>query len=181
MYREIKGSFDGKNLNVGIVVARFNKFVTEKLLAGALSALTTHGVEEQNITVVWVPGSFEIPLIASEMGKSGNYAAIICLGAIIKGETDHYYHIAAQSAEGLAKAGFTSGVPVTFGVLTTNTVEQAIDRTGGYNGIDLEKPISTNKSKNKDDLTSDNKGNAGYHAALCAIEMANLIGMLRNR
>jgi len=151
MNGQIRGGLDGDDLRIGIVVAAFNEFITKRLLEGAKSALKTHGVSEDNVTVTSVPGSFEIPLIAHKMASSGAYDAVVCLGAVIRGETDHYEHVASAAARGIAKASLSTGVPVTFGVLTTDTVEQAINRAG------------------------DKKDNQGYNAAVTAIEMTNLL------
>ena len=151
---EISGTLDGEGLRVGVIAASFNEFITSRLLEGALSGLSRHGVHEGDVTVARVPGSFEIPLIARNMAESGRYDAVICLGAVIRGETDHYHHVASQAASGIAGASGSTGIPVIFGVLTTDTVEQAINRSGGK------------------------QGNNGYNAALAAIEMANLVRAL---
>ncbi len=156
MTNEIHGGLDGSGLRMGIVVATFNEFITSRLLEGAKSALASHGVSDDNATVARVPGSFEIPLVARKMAGSGSYDAVICLGAVIRGETDHYEHVAAAAAKGVADASLSTGVPVAFGVLTTDTVEQAINRAGGK------------------------QGNQGYSAAVTAIEMANLLRAVDN-
>jgi len=153
--RELQGDLTGESLKVGVVVARFNEFITTKLLEGTKAGLSRHGVRDQDVTVASVPGSFEIPLVASEMAKSGAYDAVICLGAVIRGETDHYEHVAGEAAKGVANASVATGVPVIFGVLTTDTMEQAINRAGGKSG------------------------NNGYSAAVSAIEMVNLLRALR--
>ncbi len=150
MSPELRGALSGEGLRIGIVAARFNDFVTSKLLEGAKSALAQHEVRDEDVTVAHVPGSFEIPLTSKKMADSGNYDAVVCLGAVIRGETDHYEHVAGQAAGGVASASLESGVPITFGVLTTDTVDQAINRAGGKSG------------------------NAGYNAAVSAIEMATL-------
>ncbi len=137
-----------------MVVARFNELITSRLLEGAVSGLAGHGVADRDVTVVRVPGSFEIPVTARALAESGRYDAVICLGAVIRGETDHYAHIAGQAARGIGNVSLSTGVPVVFGVLTTDTVEQAVGRAGG------------------------SKGNAGHNAALVAIEMANLLRAL---
>ena len=142
---------DGAGLRIGLVVARFNDFFTSKLQGGAMTALTRHGVRDDDITIVSVPGSFEIPLAAKKMAESGRYEAVICLGAVIRGETDHYEYVAGEAAKGIANVSLATGVPVIFGVLTTDTVDQAINRSGGKSG------------------------NNGYSAGLTAIEMANLV------
>ena len=151
MSTELQGNLRGDALRVGIVVARFNEFITSKLLQGAKSGLARHGVSDDDVTVAWVPGSFEIPLVAQKMAESGRYDAVVCLGAVIRGETDHYAHVAGEAAKGIASVSLATGVPVIFGVLTTETVEQAINRAGGKSG------------------------NGGYNAAVSAIEMANLV------
>jgi 6,7-dimethyl-8-ribityllumazine synthase len=154
MTRELRGGLDGGGLRMGIVVAAFNDFITSRLLDGAKSALSAHGVSDDDVTVASVPGSFEIPLVAQKMAASGRFDAVICLGAVIRGETDHYEHVAGEAAKGIANASLSTGVPVAFGVLTTDTLEQAINRAGGK------------------------QGNQGYNAAVAAIEMANLVRAL---
>ncbi|MCI0440337.1 MAG: 6,7-dimethyl-8-ribityllumazine synthase [Chloroflexi bacterium] len=154
MSRELQGELQGRGLTVGIVVARFNDFITSKLLEGAKAALSRHGVRDEDVTIASVPGSFEIPLTAKKMAESGRYSAVICLGAVIRGETDHYNYVAGEAAKGVANASVSTGVPVIFGILTTDTVEQAINRAGGK------------------------QGNIGYNAGVSAIEMANLIRAL---
>lgn len=151
MTREFHGNLDGSGLKIAIVAATFNDFITSKLLEGAKSALSSHGVTDKDVTVASVPGAFEIPLVAKTMAASGHYNAVICLGAVIKGETDHYEHVAAQAARGISSASMSTGVPVIFGVLTTETLEQAMNRAGGKSG------------------------NNGYHAGIAAVEMANLL------
>ena len=154
MTQELQGSLNGDGLRVGIVVASFNDFITSRLLDGAKAALARHGVRDHDVTVATVPGSFEIPLVARKMAGSGRHDAVICLGAVIKGETDHYNFVAGEAAKGVAGASAETGIPVIFGVLTTNTVEQAINRSGGK------------------------QGNNGYNAGVAAIEMANLVRTL---
>jgi len=149
--RELQGELDGAGLRIGIIVAKFNDFFTSKLQDGAMAALTKHGVRDDDITIVSVPGAFEIPLVAKKMAGSGGYEAVICLGAVIRGETDHYEHVAGEAAKGIANASVATGVPVIFGILTTDTIDQAINRSGGK------------------------AGNNGYSSGLAAIEMANLI------
>ena len=156
MTRELRGGLDGGGLRMGIVVATFNDFITSRLLEGAKGALSAHGVVDDDVTVASVPGSFEIPLVARKMAESGRFDAVICLGAVIRGETDHYEHVAGEATKGISNASVSTGVPVTFGVLTTDTVEQAINRAGGK------------------------QGNQGYNAAVAAIEMANLVHALDN-
>ena len=140
-----------KNVKIGIVVGRFNDFITSKLLDGALDGLIRHGVEENNITTAWVPGAFEIPLIASKMAKSGKYDAVITLGAVIRGNTSHYDFVCNEVAKGVAKVGMDTGVPTIFGVITTENIEQAIERAGTK------------------------AGNKGFEAAMSAVEMVTLI------
>ncbi len=148
--RVIEAKLDAAGLNFGIIVSRFNDFVTDKLLDGALEALKQHGCEDNNISVVRVPGSFEIPLLASKMAATGKYDALVCLGAVIKGETAHFEYISGEVTRGIGHAMLEHGIPIAFGVLTTYTVEQAIERAG---------------------KELDNKG---YEAALTAIEMVSL-------
>lgn len=151
---ELQGGSNGDGLRIAVVVATFNDFITSKLLEGALAALDRHGVRDGDITVARVPGSFELPLAAKKLAESARHDAVICLGAVIRGETDHYEHVAGEAAKGIANASINSGLPVIFGVLTTDTLEQAINRAGGK------------------------QGNNGYNAALSAIEMANLMRAL---
>ena len=154
---ELQGGMSGEGLRVGIVVATFNEFITSKLLDGAQAALARHGVRDDDVTVASVPGSFELPLVAKKLAESGQHDAVICLGAVIRGETDHYEHVAGEAAKGISNAAMSTGVPVIFGVLTTDTLEQAINRAGGK------------------------QGNNGYGAGLAAIEMANLMRALDTR
>ncbi|HNW73277.1 MAG: 6,7-dimethyl-8-ribityllumazine synthase [Bacteroidales bacterium] len=155
--RTIEGKLDASGLRFGIVIARFNEFISGKLLAGCLDGLKRHGADEQAIEVVWSPGSFEIPLLAKNMAASGNYDAVICLGAVIRGATPHFDYVAAEVSKGVAQAALETGRPVIFGVLTTDNIEQAIERAGTKGG------------------------NKGFDAALAAIEMANVIKELKNR
>lgn len=148
----IEGDFSPPEGRFAIVVARFNAMVTEALLIGCRDAFVRHGVADDRLDLVRVPGAFEIPLVARRLAGSGRYAAVVCLGCVIRGETDHYDHVAGQAATGVMQAGLATGVPVVFGVLTTDTVEQALNRSG---------------------LKA---GNKGGDAALTAIEMVNLIG-----
>ncbi len=145
-----EGKLIGTGLKIGIVVARFNEFITNKLLGGAKDALLRHGVLEEDITVAWVPGAFEIPLAAQKLAKSEKFDAVITLGAVIRGSTPHFDYVAAEVSKGVAAIGLATGLPVIFGVLTTDTIEQAIERAGTK------------------------AGNKGYDAAVTAIEMANL-------
>ena len=149
--REFEGKLVSKNIRVGIVAARFNEFITAKLLGGAMDGLLRHDVKEEDIYVAWVPGAFEIPLIASKMAKSGKYDVVICLGAVIRGSTSHYDYVCNEVSKGIASISLETGIPVMFGVLTTDNIEQAIERAGTK------------------------AGNKGYDAAVTAIEMANLI------
>ena len=150
----IEGRLDGSGLRIGIVCARFNDLITERLLAGARDGLVRHGVDEDAVTVAWVPGSFEIPLVARTMAASGRFDAVICLGAVIRGATGHYEQVANQCAAGIARAALDTGVPVIFGVLTTDTIEQAIERAGTK------------------------AGNKGFEAALGAIETVRVLQQL---
>ena len=150
MSNTFEGNLVGKGLKFGVVVARFNELITSKLLGGANDALARHGVEGDAIDIAWVPGSFEIPLAALKMAQSGKYDAIICLGAVIRGATPHFEYISAEVAKGVAQVGLQTGVPATFGVITADTIEQAIERAGTK------------------------AGNKGFDAAVGAIEMANL-------
>ncbi|MCI5885659.1 MAG: 6,7-dimethyl-8-ribityllumazine synthase [Clostridiales bacterium] len=149
--RTLEGNLVAKGMKVGIVCARFNEFITSKLLSGAMDGLKRHDVSEDDIYVAWVPGAFEIPLIASRMAKSGKYDAIICLGAVIRGNTSHYDYVCSEVSKGIASVSLASDIPVMFGVLTTENIEQAIERAGTK------------------------AGNKGYDCALGAIEMVNLI------
>jgi len=154
MARVYEGQLTAVGLRFGIVVSRFNEFISRKLLDGALDALVRHGADEGAIDVAWVPGSFEIPTVARRMASAGRYQAVICLGAVIRGATPHFQYIAAEVAKGVAQVAMTAPVPVTFGVLTTDTIEQAIERAGTK------------------------AGNKGADAAQAAIEMANLLAQL---
>jgi 6,7-dimethyl-8-ribityllumazine synthase len=149
-YNEIAGKLDGSGLKFGIIVSRFNSLLTTKLLEGAVDCLVRHQAKETNITVAWVPGAFEIPYAAAKMAKSGKYDAVLCLGAVIKGDTPHFDYIAAETSKGIAKLALDSGLPVIFGIITADTLEQAIERAGTK------------------------AGNKGWDAALAGIEMANL-------
>ncbi|WKY44533.1 6,7-dimethyl-8-ribityllumazine synthase [Eubacteriaceae bacterium ES2] len=146
-----EGQLVAQKIRVGIVAARFNEFIVSKLLSGAVDGLKRHGVEDDDIDVAWVPGAFEIPLIAGKMANSKNYDAVICLGTVIRGSTSHYDVVCNEVAKGTAQVSLNSGIPVIFGVLTTENIEQAIERAGTK------------------------AGNKGYESALSAIEMVNLI------
>jgi len=151
---EYMGQLRGDGLRVAIAAGRFNDFITERLLAGARDGLVRHGVDESSITVAWAPGAFELPLVAQRLATSGEYDAVICLGAVIRGATGHYEHVAGQCAAGIERVQLDTGVPVVFGVLTTETVEQAIERAGTK------------------------AGNKGFESAMAAIEMADLLRQL---
>ena len=151
MPKEIKGDMNGQGLHVGLVVARFNEIITRKLLDSAVETLERHGVRDEDISVSWVPGSFELSVVAKALAKTGRYEAIICLGAVIRGETSHYDMVAGQSAGGINSAALETGVPVIFGVLTTENMEQALNRAGGKSG------------------------NMGANTAVAAVETARLI------
>lgn len=149
--KTLEGKLVAKEIKVGIVAARFNEFITSKLLSGAVDGLVRHDVKDEDITVAWVPGAFEIPLIASKMANSSKYDVIICLGAVIRGTTDHYDYVCSEVSKGIAQVSLSCNIPVMFGVLTTDTIEQAIERAGTK------------------------AGNKGYDCAVSAIEMVNLI------
>ena len=134
MPKEIKGDMNGQGLNVGIVVARFNEIITRKLLDSAVETLIRYGVRDEDISVSWVPGSFELPVVAKSLAKTGHYHAVICLGAVIRGETSHYDMVAGQAAGGINSVALDTGVPTIFGVLTTENMEQALNRAGGKSG-----------------------------------------------
>lgn len=149
--RTFEGKLVSKDIRIGIVAARFNEFITSKLVGGALDALKRHDVNEDSVDIAWVPGAFEIPLIASKMAKSGKYDAVICLGAVIRGSTSHYDYVCSEVSKGIAQVSLASDIPVMFGVLTTENIEQAIERAGSK------------------------AGNKGFDCAVGAIEMVNLI------
>ncbi|MBQ8147471.1 MAG: 6,7-dimethyl-8-ribityllumazine synthase [Lachnospiraceae bacterium] len=149
--KTLEGKLVAQDMKVGIVASRFNEFITSKLLGGAVDGLVRHGVKEEDITTAWVPGAFEIPLIAGKMAKSGKYDAVICVGAVIRGATSHYDYVCNEVSKGIAQVSLQSDIPVLFGVVTTDTIEQAIERAGTK------------------------AGNKGYDCALSAIEMVNLI------
>jgi 6,7-dimethyl-8-ribityllumazine synthase len=156
MGKTVEGSLVGTNLKIGIVVARFNDFITSKLLDGATGTLKQHGVSEENVDITWVPGAFEIPLIAHMMATSGLYDAVITLGTVIRGATAHFDYVCNETAKGVASASLQSGKPVIFGILTTDTIEQAVERSGTK------------------------AGNKGADAAVAAIEMANVVKMIES-
>ena len=154
--RTLEGKVVAREIKVGIVAARFNEFIVSKLVAGARDGLLRHDVKDEDIDLAWVPGAFEIPLIASKMAKSGKYDAVICLGAVIRGATSHYDYVCSEVSKGIDSVSLTSDIPVMFGVLTTDNIEQAIERAGTK------------------------AGNKGYDCALGAIEMVNLVRQLEN-
>ncbi len=154
--RTLEGKVVAREIKVGIVAARFNEFIVSKLVAGARDGLLRHDVKDEDIDLAWVPGAFEIPLIASKMAKSGKYDAVICLGAVIRGATSHYDYVCSEVSKGIASVSLTSDIPVMFGVLTTDNIEQAIERAGTK------------------------AGNKGYDCARGAIEMVNLVRQLEN-
>ena len=143
-----------EEMKVGIVASRFNEIIVNKLFGGAVDGLVRHGVEEDNITAAWVPGAFEIPVTAAKMAKSGRYDAVICVGAVIRGDTTHYDYVCNEVSKGIAQVSMATGVPVLFGILTTENIEQAIARAGSK------------------------AGNKGYDCALSAVEMVNLLGQM---
>ena len=143
-----------EGMKVGIVASRFNEIIVSKLLGGAVDGLVRHGVEEENITAAWVPGAFEIPVVAAKMARSGKYDAVICVGAVIRGDTTHYVYVCNEVSKGVAQVGLSAGIPVLFGVITTENIEQAVARAGSK------------------------AGNKGYDCALSAIEMVNLLGQM---
>ncbi len=151
MARNLEGKLQAQGMRFALVVGRFNEFITGKLLEGALDALRRHGAEEDDLTVAWVPGAFEIPLVASRLAASGDYDAVLALGAVIRGSTPHFDYVAAEVSKGVAQVSLDSGIPVIFGVLTTDTLEQAIERAGSKSG------------------------NKGAAAALAAVEMVDLL------
>ncbi len=147
----LEGTLVSDHIKIGIVASRFNEFITSKLLSGAKDALLRHNVQEDDIHTAWVPGAFEIPLVASKMAGSGQYDAVICLGAVIRGSTSHYDYVCSEVSKGIAAVSLESGIPVMFGVLTTDSIEQAIERAGTK------------------------AGNKGFDCAVSAIEMVNLL------
>lgn len=154
MIKEIKGQLQAGDAKFAIVVSRFNEFITGKLLGGAIDTIVRHGGKEENITVVWVPGAIEITLAAKKLAKSGSYDAVICLGAVIRGSTSHYDYVCQQISRGVGQVNYDTGVPTVFGVLTCDTIEQAIERAGTK------------------------AGNAGASAAASAIDMVSVLGQI---
>lgn len=155
MAKIIEGNLIVKGKTFGIAASRFNEFMTKELVSGCCDTLARHGASETDITVAWVPGAFELPLIAQKMVKSGKFDAVICLGTVIRGSTPHFDYIASEAAKGVAKVGLDSGLPVIFGVITADTIEQAVERSGSKDG------------------------NKGKDAALSAIEMVNVLGQIK--
>lgn len=153
-YLILEGFYEGEGFKFGIVVSRFNVFITQRLLEGALDVFRRHRVSEENICIVWVPGAFEIPLVAKKLAETKNFDAIVCLGAIIRGATPHFEYVAAEASKGIAQVMLETGIPIIFGILTTDTLEQAIERAGTK------------------------AGNKGAEAALTALEMVNLLKKL---
>ena len=147
----LEGVYEGKGVKIAIVASRFNEFITSKLVSGAEDCLRRHDVADDDITLAWVPGAFEIPLLAKKLAKSGNYDTVICVGAVIRGSTSHYDYVCAEVSKGIAAVSLETGVPVMFGVLTTDTIEQAIERAGTK------------------------AGNKGYDCALGALELVSLL------
>lgn len=152
--KHVEGQLVGKGLRIGIIVSRFNEFITRKLLEGALDCLIRHGTQENDVQIAWVPGAFEIPLVAKKMAESGKFHAVICLGTVIRGSTPHFDYVAAEVSKGVAQVSLQTELPVIFGILTTDTIEQAIERAGTK------------------------AGNKGWDAAMAAIEMANLMKLI---
>lgn len=150
----LEGKLVSDGIKIGIVASRFNEFITSKLIGGAMDGLLRHDIKEEDITLAWVPGAFEIPVVAKKMAKSGKYDAVICLGSVIRGSTSHYDVVCSEVSKGIAQTSLETGIPVMFGVLTTENIEQAIERAGSK------------------------AGNKGYDCALGAIEMVNLIRQL---
>ncbi|MBW1824379.1 MAG: 6,7-dimethyl-8-ribityllumazine synthase [Deltaproteobacteria bacterium] len=154
MAKVIEGKLSAKGVKFGLVVSRFNDFINKRLMDGALDALNRHGAEDKNISIIMVPGSFEIPLMAKKLADSGNYDAVICLGAVIRGATPHFEYISAEVTKGIAQVALDTGVPISFGILTTDNIEQAIERAGTKSG------------------------NKGWDAAISAIEMVNVLKLV---
>jgi len=155
MTKTVEGNLIAKGKKFGIIASRFNDFITKELVSGSIDTLVRHGVEDKDLLVVWVPGAFEIPLIAQRLAKTKSYDAIICLGTVIRGSTPHFEYIASEVAKGIAKVSQDTGLPVIFGIITADTIEQAVERAGAK------------------------EGNKGRDAALSAIEMANLLTRLK--
>lgn len=152
----LEGNFNGKGLKIAVVASRFNEFITNKLVGGAEDCLLRHGVDENDITLAWVPGAFEIPVAAKKLAESGDFDAVICVGAVIRGSTSHYDYVCNEVSKGVAQVSMSSGIPVMFGVLTTENIEQAVERAGSK------------------------AGNKGFECAEGAIEMVNLFRQIRD-
>ena len=152
--RELRGTFDARGRRFAVVAAQFNEMVTGKLVEGALAAFTSHGIPGDDLTVVWVPGAFELPLVARKLAATNRYDGVVCLGAVVRGETAHFDFVAGECARGLADAARDTGLPILFGVLTTDTMEQALDRAGGKHG------------------------NKGWDAAMAAMQTASILDQL---
>jgi len=157
MVQTLQGHLNAQNRKFGLVISRFNEFISHKLLDGAMDCLLRHGADEKNISVYWVPGSFEIPLLAQKIASSGKFNAIICLGVVIRGDTPHFEYVASEVTKGIAQVSLHTGTPVAFGIITADTIEQAIERAGTKSG------------------------NKGWDAALSAIEMADLFKKLEKK
>jgi len=155
MVKTVEGDLIAKGKKFGIIASRFNDFITKELVGGCLDTLTRHGVSNEDVAVTWVPGAFEIPLVAQRLAKSKSYDAIICLGTVIRGSTPHFEYIVSEAAKGIAKVSLDTGLPVVFGIITADTIEQAVERAGTK------------------------EGNKGRDAALSAIEMANLLTQIK--
>jgi 6,7-dimethyl-8-ribityllumazine synthase len=155
MVKTFEGNLIGKNKTFGIVVSRFNSFITKKLLEGAQDCLIRHGIKDEDIDVFWVPGACELPITAMRLAKNAKHNGIVCLGAVIRGETPHFDYVSSESAKGISEVGLTTGIPTIYGVITTDTLEQAIDRAGARGG------------------------NKGAEAALAALEMVNLFDKMK--
>jgi 6,7-dimethyl-8-ribityllumazine synthase len=151
---EIRGTFDVRGRRFAIAAARFNEIVVDKLVDGALDCFSAHGIAEDDLVVVWAPGAFELPLLAKRLAESGRYDAVVCLGAVVRGETAHFDYVAGECARGIQRVALQTGIPVLFGVLTTETIEQALDRAGGKHG------------------------NKGWDSAMAAMQMASVLDQL---
>jgi 6,7-dimethyl-8-ribityllumazine synthase len=155
--RELRGTFDARGRRFAVAAAAFNEMVVGKLVEGAIHCFRAHGVSEEDLLVAWVPGSFDLPIVARRLAASGLYDAVVCVGAVIRGETSHFDYVAGQAARGLGRVGVETGVPVTFGVLTTETIQQALDRAGGK------------------------YGNKGWDAAIAALQLSSLLDQLPSK
>ena len=155
--REIRGTFDARGRRFAVVASTFNDLVVTRLVEGALACFRAHGIAEEDLTLAWVPGAFELPQAAARAASSGRYDAVVCLGAVVRGETAHFHFVAAETASGIQRVALDTGVPVTFGVLTTDTLDQALDRAGGKHG------------------------NKGWDSAMAAIQMASVLDQLEEK